>query len=109
MSVIKSRLGEADRGDPVGLRVTLLGEAKRWRVAATHLNRWREANHGAPIGLARLTLLAAHWDLQVGRAVLFRVEAAAVDVSRSPVEKVAVEVHQVVFLEVASSGQAEGG
>src|SRR2546426_12219784 len=51
--------------------------------------------------------LADERDLQVRRPVLFLVEPTPVDVACAPEQHAAVEVHEVVFHEVAPLGQAE--
>src|ERR1700736_4820086 len=47
-------------------------------------------------------------DLEVGGAVLFRIEAAAVDLARPPEQQVAFEVDEIVLHEVRPFFQGEG-
>src|SRR5437879_5664129 len=47
-------------------------------------------------------------NLQIGRPVLLRIEAAAVDVARAPEQQVASEIDEVVLHEIRSLLETEG-
>src|SRR5882757_9833734 len=57
----------------------------------------------------RSVLLSDQRNLQIGRAVLLRIKAAAVNIARAPEQQVASEVDQVVLHEVRPFLESEGG
>src|SRR5580704_13720780 len=56
----------------------------------------------------RSSLLSDQRNLQVGRAVLLRIKAAAVNIARAPEQKIPSEVDQVVLHEIRSLLETEG-